>query len=98
MARKPNKQSADYDDSVFVNCSFDSQYKPVFNAIVFTIILCGFRARCALEIDDGSQPRIEKIFSIIERCRFEFTIFPVPRSMTTPNSRGSTCRSNSACS
>lgn len=70
MARKPNKQPADYDDSVFVNCPFDSQYKPVFNAIVFTIILCGFRARCALEIDDDSQPRIEKFFSIIERCRF----------------------------
>ena len=70
MARKPNKQFADYDDSVFVNCPFDSQYKPLFNAVVFAVVLCGFRARCALEVDDGSQPRIEKIFSIIEHCRF----------------------------
>lgn len=40
MARKPSKQPADYEDSVFVNCPFDSQYKPLFNAIVFTVILC----------------------------------------------------------
>lgn len=98
MARKPNKQPADYDDSVFVNCQFDSQYKPVFNAIVFTIILCGFRARCALEIDDGSQPRIEKIFSIIERCRFGVHDLSRTELDDHSNSRGSTCRSNSACS
>ena len=31
MARKPSKQPADYEDSVFVNCSFNFQYKPLFN-------------------------------------------------------------------
>lgn len=59
----------DYDINVFVNCPFDSKYKPIFEAIVFTIIQCGFRARCALEIDDASQVRIDRIFSIIEECR-----------------------------
>src|SRR4030095_5837865 len=31
---------------------------------------CGFRPRCSLEIDDGSQIRIEKIFNIISDCNF----------------------------
>lgn len=45
-------------------------YSRLFNCVVFTTIYCGFRARCALEIDDGSQIRVEKIFKIIEECRF----------------------------
>jgi hypothetical protein len=67
---KQSNRFDDYDISVFVNCPFDSRYKPIFDAIVFTIVHCGFRARCALEIDDASQVRIDKIFSIIEECRF----------------------------
>jgi hypothetical protein len=67
---KRSSRFDDYEISVFVNCPFDSKYKPIFDAIVFTIIHCGFRARCALEIDDASQVRIDKIFSIIEECRF----------------------------
>jgi hypothetical protein len=71
MARaKRSKASQDYEISVFVNCPFDSGYKHIFRAIVFAVIHCGFRARCALEIDDGSQVRIEKIFNIIDQCRF----------------------------
>jgi len=68
--RRPNSRFADYDLSIFVNCPFDSDYGPVFNGIVFASILCGFRPRCALEIDDGSQPRIDRIFSIVEECRY----------------------------
>jgi hypothetical protein len=60
----------DYDISVFVNCPFDSAYKPLFDCVVFAVIYCGFRVRCALEIDDGSQVRIDKIFAAIEECRF----------------------------
>jgi len=71
MAPRTNySRLADYDDNVFVNCPFDVQYKPLFNGVVFTIILCGFRARCALEVDDGSQTRIEKICAMIEECRY----------------------------
>ncbi len=70
MARRANSRFADYDASVFVNCPFDASYRPLFDSIVFTVILCGFRARCALEIDDGSQTRIDKIFAIIEECRY----------------------------
>jgi hypothetical protein len=59
-----------YDISVFINCPFDRAYKPLFDCVVFATIYCGLRARCALEIDDGSQVRIDKIFAAIEECRF----------------------------
>lgn len=55
---------------VFINCPFDDHYKDLFEAIIFVVLDCGFTPRCALEIDDGSQIRIEKIFNIISECRF----------------------------
>jgi hypothetical protein len=56
-------------NNVFVNCPFDSGYRPLFDAVVFTVIDCGFVARCSLEIDDGSEVRIDKIVRIIGECR-----------------------------
>lgn len=69
MPRARQSKSDNYDLSVFINCPFDRAYRPLFRAIAFSVIHCGFRARCALEIEDGSQVRIEKIFRIIEECR-----------------------------
>ena len=37
---------------------------------MFTIHDCGFIARCALEEDDASQVRIEKLYDIIADCRY----------------------------
>jgi len=59
-----------YHQSVFINCPFDPQYQPLFEAIVFAVSDCGFQPRSALEIDDGSQIRIQNIFSIISGCKF----------------------------
>ena len=59
-----------YTDNVFINCPFDLAYKPLFNAIVFAVHDCGFMARCALEAEDASQVRIDKIYSIIANCRY----------------------------
>jgi hypothetical protein len=58
-----------YNDNVFINCPFDPTYKSLFNAIVFAVYDCGFVARCALEEDDGSQIRVQKIYGIISQCR-----------------------------
>jgi len=60
----------DYNESVFINCPFDKDYKALFDAIVFTIFDCGFIARCALEENDSSVNRIEKIYAIISECRY----------------------------
>lgn len=38
--------------------------------MVFTILRSGFRPRCALETDDASESRFEKICVIIRQCRF----------------------------
>lgn len=57
-------------DNVFINCPFDAAYKPLFDAMVFTVHDCGFVARCALEEEDASQVRIDKIYTIIADCRY----------------------------
>ena len=59
-----------YNDNVFLNCPFDSAYSTLFDALVFAIYDCGFIARCALEEEDASQVRIEKIYEIIAGCRY----------------------------
>jgi len=56
--------------NVFINCPFDTGYQRFFNAIIFTVLRFGFRPRCALETDDASQNRFEKICSIIMKCRY----------------------------
>ncbi len=55
---------------VFINCPFDAKYQPFFRAIVFVVIRSGFRPRCALETDDSSENRFEKICKIIEQCHY----------------------------
>ena len=62
--------SPNYNDNVFLNCPFDSAYKALFDALVFTIYDCGFIARCALEEADASQVRIEKIYDMVADCRY----------------------------
>ncbi len=58
-----------FETDVFVNCPFDQAYRAIFDAIVFTVADCGFRPRCALEIQDSGQVRLEKIIAIIRGCR-----------------------------
>ena len=55
---------------VFINCPFDKAYQPIFQAIVFAIYDLGFVARCALEVENSAQNRMQKILDIIRECRF----------------------------
>jgi hypothetical protein len=59
-----------YEDSVFINCPFDHDYLPIFHAIIFAVFDCGYTARCAQEIDDAGEVRIEKVAKIISACKF----------------------------
>jgi len=59
-----------YDRSVFINCPFDNQYRPLLRAAVFAVLRSGFYARSALEEEDSSEIRLHKIFRIIGECRF----------------------------
>jgi hypothetical protein len=66
---KPRQRGAsDYDHNVFINCPFDSQYQPLFRAIIFAIADCGFDARCSLEVEDSGEVRVNKIIKIIKGC------------------------------
>ncbi|MBI5111489.1 MAG: hypothetical protein HZA68_05880 [Rhodovulum sp.] len=56
--------------NVFINYPFDAQYQVFFRAIVFTVKRSGFQPRCALEVDDGSENRLEKICKIIAESRY----------------------------
>lgn len=51
-------------DHVFVNCPFDDDYAPTLQALLFSIRASGFLPRSARELDDGGQPRIEKLYGI----------------------------------
>jgi hypothetical protein len=55
------KPAIDYNKNLFTNCPFDDDYQPIFNVLVFTTYACGLRPRCAKEVDDASDVRIEKI-------------------------------------
>lgn len=57
-------------DDVFINCPFDSDYAPTFRALIFTIFACGFRPRSARELDDAGQTRIDKLYNLIDECRY----------------------------
>ena len=57
-------------DDVFINCPFDTDFAPTFRALIFTIFACGFRPRSARELDDASQTRIDKLYGLIQECRY----------------------------
>ncbi|HWT11794.1 MAG TPA: hypothetical protein VN231_03495 [Allosphingosinicella sp.] len=56
--------------NVFINCAFDEEFAPGFHALVFAVIACGFNARCAREMSDATETRIEKLYRIIDQSRF----------------------------
>ena len=64
------RRVAKYTDHVFVNCPFDADYKPMFDAIVFAVTDLGLVARSAREEDDGGESRLVKIQRIIEECKY----------------------------
>lgn len=59
-----------YTNSVFLNVPFDRAYKCLFEAAVFAIYDCGFIARCAKEDEDSSTPRVQKIYELIQECKY----------------------------
>ena len=59
-----------FDSDVFINCPFDSNFEPIFRALVFTVHDAGFGVRCAKEFSDSGEVRIEKLMRIIGECRY----------------------------
>ncbi|KAI9447060.1 hypothetical protein F5148DRAFT_1292476 [Russula earlei] len=59
-----------YHDSVFLNCPFDDEYKPILRAILYTVYRCGFFPKTALDEDDGTDYRLNKIIRKISDCKY----------------------------
>jgi hypothetical protein len=56
--------------SVFINCPFDAAYLSLFDAILFSIVCCGFMPRSALESSTLAEPRLARIASALFSCRY----------------------------
>jgi hypothetical protein len=48
-----------------VNCPFDADDAPLFWALAFTIEASGFQTRFALETNDSSETRAEKLPTVV---------------------------------
>lgn len=56
--------------SVFINCPFDAEYAPLFDAIVFATVCCGFIPRSALESGTVSEPRVARIVRALTGSKY----------------------------
>jgi hypothetical protein len=71
--------------NVFINCPFDVKYSELFRTLVFAVVDCGLRPRCALEVEDSGEVRIQKIYKIIADC--SFGIHDISRTSLDPLTR-----------
>jgi len=83
-AKRRPRARAPFARSVFVNCPFDPAYKPILDALLFTIHDCGFIARIALEDAGTRESRLHKIARLLAASRW--SIHDLSRSKLTPNS------------
>jgi hypothetical protein len=51
--------------NVFINCPFDADYRASFEALLFTVMVSGYKVRCALEDDDAANIRFDKLRRLI---------------------------------
>jgi hypothetical protein len=59
-----------FERSVFVNCPFDDDYRPLFRALLFTVLKLGFEPRTALDRNDSGESRLEKIKQLILESKY----------------------------
>lgn len=56
--------------SVFINCPFDPEYAPLFDAMIFATVCCGFTPRSAIESESVGEPRMDRILHAIFESRY----------------------------
>jgi len=59
-----------YEKSVFVNCPFDSEYRDLMLANVFSISAHGFVRRSARETHGAAEPRFSRILATIAASKY----------------------------
>src|SRR6185369_10391428 len=60
----------DFERSVFINCPFDPDYRPLVLAQLFTVRYLGLTPRIAYEESDSGELRLDKIRRLIRESRF----------------------------
>lgn len=65
MSRSTPARSNERDRNVFINCPFDEDYRPCFEALLFIVAANGYTVRCALEDADGASIRFDKLRRLI---------------------------------
>jgi hypothetical protein len=71
--------------SVFINCPFDSDYKPLLRATCFAVLACGYAPRCALDYSDSGAIRFTEIVRMIAEC--DLSIHDISRVELDTDSR-----------
>jgi hypothetical protein len=56
--------------SVFINCPFDSGYRPLLHAIILASVSCGFFPRSAVESGSIADPRMTRILEALFSSRY----------------------------
>lgn len=56
--------------SVFINCPYDAEFEPLFDAIVFAATCCGFWPRSALESGSVAESRMKRIESAVLSSKY----------------------------
>ena len=54
--------------SVFINCPFDPEYKPLLRGVCFAVMACAYVPRCALDTSDSGVVRFAEIVKILTAC------------------------------
>ena len=54
--------------AVFLNVPFDKGYRPLFLALLAGLAALGREPHCVLEVPSSGQNRLDRIYSLIERC------------------------------
>ena len=80
MSKRPSRGRST-NSSVFINCPFDDDYLPCFQALLFVITISGYQARCALEENDAGDIRFEKLKRLIGES--DFTVHDLSRTELT---------------
>lgn len=56
--------------AVFINCPFDTDFAPLFEAIIFAVQACEYKPRSALESGTVAEPRMERIIRAIFTSKY----------------------------
>jgi hypothetical protein len=70
VAAGPIRAGPDPSRSVFINCPFDPEYEPLRDALLLTVVACGFVPRSALESGRVSASRMQRIFQAIYTSKY----------------------------